>query len=95
MDYLICYDINTTTEAGDRRLRSVAKICEGYGIRVQKSVFECVLNEATRLRLLEDLNGAIDPTTDRVAVYPLNGDSRQRAHRLGRRPNDIRDPLIY
>ena len=38
---LVCYDVNTETKAGRRRLRRVAKVCEGTGQRVQKSVFEC------------------------------------------------------
>ena len=36
---LVCYDVNTETKAGRRRLRRVARACEGIGQRVQKSVF--------------------------------------------------------
>lgn len=38
---VVCYDVNTETKAGRRRLRRVARVCEGTGQRVQKSVFEC------------------------------------------------------
>jgi CRISPR-associated endonuclease Cas2 len=38
MFYLVCYDVVL-----DRRRNKVAHILEGYGLRVQKSVFECVL----------------------------------------------------
>ena len=38
MRYVICYDI-----ADDRRRGKVAKLLEGLGRRVQKSVFECDL----------------------------------------------------
>ena len=37
---IVCYDVNTETSAGRRRLRRVAKVCEASGQRVQKSVFE-------------------------------------------------------
>ena len=37
---IVCYDVNTETREGRRRLRRVAKLCEGIGQRVQKSVFE-------------------------------------------------------
>ena len=37
---IVCYDVNTETREGRRRLRRVAKVCEGVGQRVQKSVFE-------------------------------------------------------
>jgi CRISPR-associated protein Cas2 len=40
MFYLVCYDI-----VSDRRRNKVAKLLEAYGLRVQKSVFECVLDE--------------------------------------------------
>ena len=38
---IVCYDVKTETREGRRRLRRVAKVCEGTGQRVQKSVFEC------------------------------------------------------
>ena len=37
---IVCYDVNTETCKGRRRLRRVAKLCESLGQRVQKSVFE-------------------------------------------------------
>jgi CRISPR-associated protein Cas2 len=41
IDIVVTYDVNTEDAAGRKRLRKVAKICEAYGQRVQKSVFEC------------------------------------------------------
>ena len=53
---IVCYDVNTETREGRRRLRRVAKVCEGTGQRVQKSVFECRIDlmqmEALEARLL-------------------------------------------
>ena len=43
MMVLVSYDV-AKDEGGARRLRRVAKICEGYGQRVQFSVFECLLD---------------------------------------------------
>ena len=40
MFYLVCYDI-----VSDTRRNKVSKLLESYGLRVQKSVFECVLDE--------------------------------------------------
>ena len=45
---LITYDVATDTAAGRSRLRRVAKTCEDYGQRVQKSVFECTVTVVTR-----------------------------------------------
>ena len=57
---IVCYDVNTETREGRRRLRRVAKVCEGTGQRVQKSVFECRIDlmqmEALEARLLAAVN---------------------------------------
>jgi CRISPR-associated protein Cas2 len=39
LNILITYDVSTVTPQGRKRLRQVAKACEAYGQRVQKSVF--------------------------------------------------------
>ena len=61
---LVCYDVNTETKEGRRRLRRVAKVCESTGQRVQKSVFECQLDlaqfETLERRLLAEINGKQD-----------------------------------
>ncbi|MGH3693756.1 MAG: CRISPR-associated endonuclease Cas2 [Pseudonocardiaceae bacterium] len=46
MELPVTYDVDTTTRDGQRRLRRVAKACEGYGYRVQKSFFEIVRSPA-------------------------------------------------
>jgi len=43
---IVCYDVNTETREGRRRLRRVANLCESIGQRVQKSVFECQVDRA-------------------------------------------------
>ena len=43
---LITYDVNTENNEGQRRLRRVAKTCENFGQRVQKLVFECLVDPA-------------------------------------------------
>lgn len=45
--YLICYDI-----VADSRRNRVAKLLLRYGLRVQKSVFECVLTPKQQEQLL-------------------------------------------
>ncbi|MEG0822660.1 MAG: CRISPR-associated endonuclease Cas2 [Burkholderiaceae bacterium] len=68
---LVCYDVNTETSQGRRRLRRVAKVCESTGQRVQKSVFECQVNlmqmEALERRLLAE----IDIAQDCLRIYRL------------------------
>ena len=61
---IVCYDVNTETREGRRRLRRVAKVCEGVGQRVQKSVFECRVDrmqyEDLERRLLAEINDKED-----------------------------------
>ena len=57
---IVCYDVNTESKEGRRRLRRVAKVCESTGQRVQKSVFECQVTlaeyEGLERRLLAEIN---------------------------------------
>lgn len=71
MDLILAYDVDTTRAEGQRRLRRVARLCEGHGIRVQKSVFEIVTDEAGLLKLLDRADRIIDPKLDSIRVYRL------------------------
>lgn len=70
---LVCYDVNTETKAGRRRLRRVARVCESTGQRVQKSVFECQLDVARFEALERELLAEIDPTMDCLRLYRIPG----------------------
>lgn len=68
---IVCYDVNTETRQGQRRLRRVAKACEGVGQRVQKSVFECRVELAQMEALERKLLGIIDIETDCLRLYRM------------------------
>jgi CRISPR-associated protein Cas2 len=68
---LVCYDVNTESRAGRRRLRRVAKVCESTGQRVQKSVFECQLDTAKFETLERELLAEIDPLQDCLRLYRI------------------------
>ena len=68
---LVCYDVNTETREGRRRLRRVAKVCESTGQRVQKSVFECQLDLALFEKLERALLKEIDPKQDCLRLYRI------------------------
>ena len=70
---LVCYDVNTEPQAGRRRLRRVARVCESTGQRVQKSVFECQLDTAKFEALERRLLAEIDPTVDCLRLYRIPG----------------------
>ncbi|NTU52819.1 MAG: CRISPR-associated endonuclease Cas2 [Chlorobiaceae bacterium] len=66
MFLLISYDICDT-----KRLPKVAKLLEGYGNRVQYSVFECILTERQYRELQRRLLRLIRPEEDSVRFYRL------------------------
>ena len=70
---LVCYDVNTETKEGRRRLRRVARVCESTGQRVQKSVFECQLDVAKYEALERRLLAEIDVTLDCLRLYRMPG----------------------
>ena len=95
MELLLTYDVSTTTPEGRRRLRQVAQLCEGYGMRVQKSVFEIVCTEADLLILTDRITRIIDRTHDNIRIYRMNTAAFQAARTLGSAASlPHRDPLI-
>lgn len=68
---IVCYDVNTETKEGRRRLRRVAKVCEGTGQRVQKSVFECKVDLMQLEELERRLLAEIDIAEDCLRLYRL------------------------
>ena len=95
MELLVTYDVNTTTPEGQRRLRKVAQICEGYGLRVQKSVFEVVCTDADLLQIIDRIDRTIDQAHDSIRIYQLRQGSFQVARTLGTASAlPHRDPLI-
>jgi len=89
MELLIAYDVETTTADGARRLRQVAKICEGHGVRVQKSVFEVVCSAVQLVRLEHALRQTIDSGADSIRIYRLHEGTFSAVHHFGvSRPAD-------
>ena len=69
MMILVTYDVDTTSKAGEKRLRKVAKECVNYGRRVQNSVFECLLTEAQFCILKSTVDEIIDKELDSIRFY--------------------------
>jgi CRISPR-associated protein Cas2 len=95
MMVLVTYDVSTDTPQGQRRLRRVAKHCCNYGQRVQKSVFECLVDPAQWTLLKQRLREEIDPETDSLRFYFLGSNWRRRVEYLGAElSHDPEGPLI-
>ena len=52
IDLLVCYDVNTLSPEGRKRLRRIARVCTNFGQRVQESVFEVRATNHDQLQCL-------------------------------------------
>lgn len=92
---VVAYDVSTESEAGRRRLRRVAKVCEDVGQRVQNSVFECLVDAAQWTALRARLTKEADLDEDSLRFYFLGDKWRNRVEELGaKKAYDPQAPLI-
>ncbi|MDD3717743.1 MAG: CRISPR-associated endonuclease Cas2 [Actinomycetota bacterium] len=95
MMVLVTYDVNTETPQGRKRLRRVAKKCENMGQRVQKSVFECLVDMAQWTAFRKRLIDEIDKDEDSLRFYFLGNNWRHRVEHIGAKPSyDPEGPLV-
>jgi CRISPR-associated protein Cas2 len=92
---VVAYDVSTESEDGKRRLRRVAKVCEDFGQRVQKSVFECLVDAAQWVELRARLIGEIEAGADSLRFYFLGDNWHRRVEQVGAKISyDPQGPLI-
>ncbi len=95
MDILVTYDVATDDAEGRRRLRHVATICLNYGQRVQKSVFECTLNEVQYEAMKHHLVETIDSSKDSLRIYRLPARREGYVEHFGQNATvDFDGPLV-
>ena len=90
MFYLVTYDIVL-----DRRRNKVAHLLEGYGMRVQKSVFECVLSPDQYNMVQRKLNRYVKPEEDQVRFYTLSPRYRKKVLVMGLQPQREVDDVAF
>ncbi|MBD1847423.1 CRISPR-associated endonuclease Cas2 [Cyanobacteria bacterium FACHB-63] len=92
MFYLVCYDV-----IHDRRRDRVSRLLEGYGLRVQKSVFECVLtpDQYDLLKRQLQTKRYLNPAEDQIRFYPMSPRHRQLVLILGVQPQRQVDDSVF
>lgn len=65
---LIIYDV-----VDNKKRTHLSKVLEGYGKRVQKSSFECVISIRQLRELVDKCLSCIDYSSDSLRVYKLSG----------------------
>jgi CRISPR-associated protein Cas2 len=78
MRWVVAYD-----SPCNKRRRKLATLLEGYGVRVQESVFECELEAAVFAQLCSRLERLVRPEFDAVRMWPLSRRSCARIVNLG------------
>ncbi len=86
MMLVVTYDVDTATADGTKRLRQVAKICERFGVRVQNSVFEVLVDSAQLTQLKASLANTIDKELDSVRFYRLGNSYQGKIDTMGKKP---------
>lgn len=79
--YVISYDI-----ADDRKRYRIDKALKNVGIRVQKSVFECILTDAEFIKLKKELERYINMDTDSIRYYFLCKGCTTMIEKVGNTP---------
>lgn len=75
---VVVYDI-----ADDKRRTKLATFLEGYGRRVQESVFECYLSLTEMATLHQQIEQRVEETVDNVRLYWVPVDAVPRTLTVG------------
>ncbi len=95
MYVLVTYDVSTSTKAGRKRLRRIAKTCLNYGQRVQNSVFELLVDPAQWAECKAKLCTEFNPDEDSLRFYYLGANYQRRVEHHGTKPStDMEGPLV-
>jgi CRISPR-associated protein Cas2 len=75
---LVVYDI-----ADDKRRLNLANFLEGYGRRVQESVFECFMSLDEMRKLHKRVQKKVDLSVDNVRFYWISAEAVERVLTIG------------
>ncbi len=78
MIYMVCYDITNP-----RLLKKTAKTLEDFGLRVQKSFFQCDIDKERMDELFKKISNIINKKKDSFYIYPLCENCSRKALKDG------------
>ena len=90
MKYLITYDIEN-----DKRRKKVSEELEGYGTRVNYSVFECEFNRTKLNKLLKKLDEIVDDKSDSLRFYHICKNCIPKSFEICKRANIFEEESLY
>lgn len=88
MRYIVAYDI-----ANDKRRKKLADLLEGYGVRVNYSVFELEITKTQKERLLYEieLQKLIDKKYDSLRFYHLCANCVEKSFEIANKPEPFEE----
>lgn len=86
---VVVYDI-----PDDKRRTKLATFLEGWGRRVQYSVFECFIDDQKMLKLYELVKKRVKPEEDNVRFYWLTAEAVNKSLSIGSKPPE-EPPKFY
>lgn len=89
--WVVCYDVGTKREKARRKL---VRLLEGYGARVQFSVFEVALTDADFAKLITKVKSILNLSLDRFAMYPLTPTAQGTSLYLGQTGPYVLEPAV-
>ncbi len=81
--FVVCYDVTQ-----DKRRRKLAKLLDGYGDRVQGSVFEAELTKPMMELMSFEASQVIKPDEDSLIIYRLIDQAHEPERRFGKATNN-------
>ena len=95
MMVIVSYDVSTISAGGKKRLRKVAETCLDFGLRVQNSVFECIVDPAQWETLKDRLLSIYEEEDDSLRFYFLGANWQNRLEHYGKdKLLNVDDPFI-
>ena len=89
MFVVVSYDI-----VDNKKRNRMSNLLLDYGRRVQKSVFECDLNEKNLSQMIEEITDCVDPNEDSLKIYRLCESCLSRIRSHGRQINSEESMIV-
>lgn len=86
MNYLIAYDVKD-----NKKRKKIADVLEGFGFRVNYSVFECEVNKTKLKHLIAKIEEHVDKKQDSVRFYHICKNCLPKSFELCDKP-DVFEP---
>lgn len=92
---VVSYDVATSSEGGQKRLRKIARECTNFGKRVQQSVFECHLDPTQWTMLKLRLLDLYDSRHDSLRFYYMGSNWRGDVEHHGAKSVSDPDEALF